>query len=174
MPRGGHNIKPQAEKKLNGTYKPSRDAGRMEESTRHLETIPPPPLHFDARQIAKWDECCKLMKEAGVLASMDLDAICMYVENWFMAADAYEDLRDNGMTVWVEKYNKEGKLESKRPMTNPAFRQYQDCQKVLNPLMQQFGFTPKARMAIKLSAPKQKKESPILALLSKRKTGTNG
>ncbi len=174
MPRGGHNIKPISEKKLNGTSRKDRDAGRMETYVKPMETLPPPPPHFDERQKEKWQECCKLMKEAGVLANMDLDAIAMYVENWFMAADAYADLRDNGMTVWVEKYNKEGNLESKRPMTNPAFRQYQDCQKILNPLMQQFGFTPKSRMAIRLNAPKPKNESPILALLSKRKTGTNG
>lgn len=172
--RGGHNVKPETEKKLNGTYRPSRHGGRMETHTKTVESIPPAPLHFDERHAQKWDECCKLMLDAGVLANMDLDAVSLYVENWFMAADAYEDLRANGMTVWVEKYNKEGKLESKRPMTNPAFRQYQDCQKILTPLMQQFGFTPKSRMSIRLDAPKTKKESPILALLSKRKTGTNG
>ena len=174
MGRGGHNVKPVEEKKLNGTSRADRDSGRLESIVSTLSELPEAPIHFDERHKEKWSECCKLMKDAGVLANMDLDAIAMYVENWFMAADAYADLRDNGMTVWVEKYNKEGNLESKRPMTNPAFRQYQDCQKILNPLMQQFGFTPKSRMAIRVNAPKPKSESPILKLLTKNKTGTNG
>ena len=169
MGRGGHNIKPVSEKKLNGTHRADRDAGRLETVVKPLQSIPPAPHHFDERQTEKWRECCKLMKDADVLADMDLDAIALYVENWFMAADAYADLRDNGMTVWVEQYNKEGVMTSKRPMTNPAFRQYQDCQKVLNPLMNQFGFTPKARMAIKVQGTKPKNESAILALLSSKK-----
>lgn len=160
MGRGGHNIKPTAQKQKEGTSRADRDAGRVETIVKPVSQVPPAPKHFDRRHVAKWKECCKLLIESNVLALHDTDAIQFYVETWFLAADAYEDIKEAGMTSVVE--TKRGTIK----MTNPSVRQYQDCQKILKPLMEQFGFTPKARMSLKVEKKKEKAESAVMKLLS--------
>ena len=106
------------------------------------------------------------MKEAGVLQPMDYDAIVLYVENQIMAANAWNDIQENGITLQVPIMSKDGEVAGYKPITNPAFRQYQDCQKVIKPLMEQFAFTPRARMSIKVKDTKPKAESAILKAIN--------
>lgn len=160
MGSGGHNVKPTSQKKKEGTSRPDRDAGRVETIVKPVSQIPPAPKHFDRRHTAKWKECCKLLIESNVLALHDTDAIQFYVETWFLAADAYQDVIESGMTMVVE--TKRGVIK----ITNPSVRQYQDCQKILKPLMEQFGFTPKSRMSLRVEKKNEKPQSAVLALLS--------
>jgi len=160
MGRGGHNIKPTALKQKEGTSRADRDAGRVETIVKPISQTPPAPKHFDRRHTAKWKECCRLLIESNVLALHDTDAIQLYVETWFLAAAAYSDIVESGMTTIVE--TKRGTIK----MTNPSVRQYQDCQKILKPLMDTFGFTPKARMSLKVEKKSEKQQSAVLALLS--------
>jgi len=168
--KGGRNIKPVAKKKAEGTYRKDRDKDRLELSMPAFvgELMPPP--HFDKRHVVKFKECQRLLSDAGILQPQDFDSIVTYVENQILAADAWESLQKDGMTVIVTKMDKDGNIVSTRPMTNPAFRQYQDCQKILKPLMEQFAFTPKARMSIKVQREKPKAESAILKAMSRSKT----
>ena len=160
MARGGHNIKPVLQKQKEGTSRSDRDAGRVETIVKPVSQLPPSPKHFDRRQTAKWKECCRLLMAANVLADHDLDAITLYVENWFLAADAYQDLKERGTTFTMETPT------GPKIISNPSFRQYQDCQKILKPLMAEFGFTPKARMSLKVEKKQEKQQSAVLALLS--------
>ncbi len=109
------------------------------------------------------------MSDAGVLQPQDFDAIVKYTEAWWMSHDAFLEIQENGATLWVETAG------GTKPITNPAFRQYQDCQKILKPLMEQFAFTPRARMGIKVDPAdrKPKEDSPVMKLL-KTRTGTDG
>lgn len=105
------------------------------------------------------------MVRAGTLTLADLDAIACYCENWFISKDALEDIQRSGATIEIPIVNKAGDVVGFKRIANPSFRVYQDCQKILQALMNQFGFTPKARMGIKV-ADKPKKESTIMKLLS--------
>lgn len=151
--RGGHNAKSTKQHIKDGTYQPVRHAGRL--SVPAPDKIPDPPAHFDERHAEKWRSVCQHLLDAEILADQDTDAIEAYVENWFIAADAVQDIRENGATLWAET------AQGKKPITNPSFRVYQDCMKVLKSLFDQFGFTPRARMGMKVS-PKdaQKPEDP--------------
>lgn len=142
----------------------------MEEFIAPKKGIPTPPEHFDKQHIEKWESVCTLLEKFDLLFELDYDALAMYVENWVIARIAWDDLQKNGMTIYSETFNKDGDVTSRRPVTNPAFRQYQDAMKVVQPLQDKFGLNIRARMAIKVEPPKKQKDSPIMALLTKRKT----
>ncbi len=156
MARGGQNIKSKEELKANGTYRPAYHANRLEVAP--VSDMPPPPPHFDEKHRAKWDEICGQLFAAGIIAKQDYDAIVVYVENWLMAAEAFADIQKNGMTLWADSAG------GSKPFTNPAFRQYMECQKIIKPLFDQFGFTPRARMGMKVE-PKKEKTDPVADLM---------
>ena len=173
--RPAKNIKSSAQKAAEGTYRKDRDAARLENNLPKFDGQLEPPKHFDAPHCARFHECCRLMKEAGVLQPQDFDAIVLYVENQILAAEAWAEIRKNGMTIQVPITTRDKKVVGHKPVTNPAFKQYQDCQKILKPLMEQFAFTPRARMGIKVDPAdrKPKEDSPVMKLL-KTRTGTDG
>lgn len=173
MGRGGHNIKSTEEKRKQGTSRPDRDADRVENIVATLDHIPPSPRHFAGRHKKKWEEVCRLLSEVRVLAAQDVDAVTLYVENWFLASDAYKDLKENGMSIKVFEEKEDGRQVLKKVFPNPAFRQYQDCQKILKPLLEHFGFTPKSRQALKVERKPEKTKSAVMQLLTgvNKKTG---
>lgn len=149
---------------MSGTSRADRDGGRLENYVQPVSKIPSHPDHFDEEHAVKWRSVCEELDRHEMLFDLDRDALTLYVENWIMARHAWQDLQDNGMTIWVR--NEKGL----KPVTNPAFRQYQDAMKVVQPLQDKFGLNIRARMAIKVEPPKKQKDSPIMALLTKRKT----
>lgn len=168
MGRGGHNIKSTAQKVKEGTSRADRDAGRLENVVPVLTKIPPAPAHFEGRHQKKWKEVCKRLMDAGTLADADRDAIAAYIENWFVAADALQDVQESGATITVETQ------AGSRVITNPSFRVYQDAIKMSKAYQEQFGFTPKSRQSIKSATPQKQKESAVMKLLKgTTKTGTN-
>lgn len=156
MPRGGHNIKPQAEKKLNGTYNATRDKGRKEADVLPVSEIPCPE-HFDAEHRQKWKSVCALLKKNDMLFELDTDALTLYVENWIIARHAWNDIQEKGMTLYVELKH------GKKPVTNPAFRQYQDAMKIVTPLHDKFGLNLRSRMGLKVTPKEAIKEDPFEA-----------
>ena len=168
--KGGRNIKSVAQKKAEGTARKDRDNGRLELALPPFSGQLTPPTHFDKRHIAKFNECQRLLSDAGILQPQDFDSIVTYVENQILASDAWHSLQKDGMTIFVTQMDKDGNVVSTKPITNPAFRQYQDCQKILKPLMEQFAFTPKSRMTIKVNKEKPKAESAILKAMTRTKT----
>lgn len=145
MARGGQNVKPTKELKANGTFRPAYHANRVDVPV--LDGIPPAPKLFDAAHRKKWDEVCGKLHKYGLLTKNDLDAVAVFVQTWEMAAESLADIQKNGMTLWIESAG------GSKPVTNPAFRQYMECQKLLKPLFEQFGFTPRSRMGLKVEKP---------------------
>lgn len=161
--RGGHNIKSINEKKLNGTYRADRDLGRLESTVTTASEIPKPPKNFDSQHVEKWNEICQKIIDLGVFAIQDYDAIVSYVKNWAISETAWQDVVENGQTLWIETAN------GQKPITNPSLSQFHEAEMNMKRLFSEFGLTPRARMGIRAEAPKKKKESPILALMSSKK-----
>jgi len=149
--RGGHNIKPVSEKKMLGTSQPVRDKNRLENFITSEKSIEAPP-GLSARALEKWNWVCDKRSAHGVLTDADRDAIRIYSENWVLYEDCAADVQENGTYLWVET------SAGKKPMTNPAFRHMKDCESILRQIWDLFGFTPRARMGLKVekSAPKEK------------------
>jgi P27 family predicted phage terminase small subunit len=163
MPRGGHNIKSAKEKQLNGTHRADRDENRLETFVAPVKGVIPPPPHFDAEHAEKWSAVCSLLDSHEMLFNLDTDALTLYVETWVISRKAFNDMQEKGYTLRLK--NSQGE----KVITNPAFRQYTEASKMLDKLHDKFGLNMRARMAIKVEPQKQKKESPILALLSSKK-----
>ena len=152
--RGGHNVKSENDLKKSGTWRQDRHSGRMESTIKPLETLPEPPGHFDKRHAAKWSEVCG---NVAALTSQDLDALDMYVTNFFFWLDASAEVAKAGITFVDEN----GKI-----ILNPAFRVMQEAGKVILQVGDKFGFSPRARMGIK--TPKgdgREKTKSILGLI---------
>lgn len=142
--RGGHNAKPNQELAANGTYRKDRHAARLEAPP--AEGIPEPPAHFDAEHRQRWYKVGGMLKTLGILADVDAESLRTYVA---MAVTA-----DRAYIRYLEKAERCDWL---------IFR---DASTMAERLQDKFGFTPRARMGIKV--PEQPKTSPILEMMKGR------
>lgn len=152
MKTGGQNKKSVAKHKAEGTYNATKHGGQIVDVPLLL-SVPPAPPDFDSEHRAKWEDVCRLLLEAGILAKQDADSIRSYVETSVMQRRAWQDVVRIGM------------IDEEKGRPNAAFLVFERCDKILKPLREQFGFTPRARQSINLSPPPEK-EDPIMALLN--------
>lgn len=142
--RGGHNKKSTRELKENGTYQATYHANRLETVIKTEKRISPPP-NLPPRVLAKWTWVCDKIAANDMLTDADRDAILIYAENWVLYEDCADDVRKNGTYLWIET------SAGKKPITNPAFRHMKDCETIVKQIWDQFGFTPRARMGLKVA-----------------------
>lgn len=150
--RGGHNIKPTAEKKRLGTSQPVRDKNRLENFITPEKHIPA-PAGVSERVKTKWEWVCEKLAAHGVLTDADRDAMRVYCENWILWEDCAANVEENGTVLWVETAG------GKKPMTNPAFRHMKECETIMRQIWDMFGFTPRSRMGMKVEPKTVKEES---------------
>jgi len=163
--RGGQNIKSVAEKKALGTSRKVRDIDRLESAVTPVDEIPM-PAHFSGDLAKKWVWVCDRLKEHRVLTIADRDIVQVYCENWAIYEEATRNVLENGGTLWVHT------AHGKKPITNPAFRQMKDAETTLRQIWEHFGFSPRARMGLKVTGtPKTDKPDPFAELL---KLASNG
>jgi P27 family predicted phage terminase small subunit len=155
--RGGHNALSTTELQARGTYKAARHRDRLENHTTTVGTLEPPE-HLDGEQKEKFLEVCDHLAGFGVLSPADRDGITTYVETL--------DLQNKARQA-VQKYGAMIELEGKTA-TNPAARLYLQCEAVLKPLRERFGFDPKSRQGLKTKPAIKAKIDPMEALLGKR------
>lgn len=155
MGSGGQNVKSTAEHKAKGNFRPSRHANRAEHAAKVVETIPKPPDNFDKRHKDKWSEVCGRVFDLGALTESDLDALALYVKQWFVASDAWDDIQSGGITLTSDKGH---------VYANPAVKIYNEASEKVLKIGDKFGFTPKSRMGLKVE-PKAP-EDPMAAFLN--------
>ena len=131
-----------------------RHNSRMEKVLKVDTFVPDPPEHFNDVQIAKWHSIVKRFAEAKIWQTLDYDAMQSYVENWCLMDELMEVVRTEGAVIWVITPT------GKKPMRNPAHIAYMEAFKVVKPLMEQFGMTPRARQSI-IVQPKSDKPDPL-------------
>jgi len=152
MPRGGHNKKSNARHEKDGTLNTTKHTKPVVD-VKPVDAIPPAPDFFDNEHREKWQEVCGLLFEAGILARQDMDAVRTYVQTTILQSRAWQFGLINGIEV-----DEKGRLSA-------AFLAFERCDKILKPLREQFGFTPRSRQSINL-APPVEQEDPIMALLN--------
>ena len=134
----GRKPKTNQEHEQAGTLRPHRHINRL--SAPALPDIPEPQKDFDAEHAAKWYEVCGYLKDFEILAKQDAHAIRTYVESHVTATRSYRELLTMGTYIETEH----------GPRLHPLWRVYQDARKMEKALYDQFAFTPRARMAIKV------------------------
>lgn len=145
----GRPPKSTAAHKADGTFEPGRHANRL--TVRLADGIPDFPADFDDRHAVKWNNICELLKDAGILANHDVDAIRHYVEMDIITIDALAAYR--------------------KSKARADFNTYRDSLTIVLRLIDSFGLSPLARMRIKVE-----KKPPVSKALEamqggKRKTG---
>lgn len=142
MPRGGHNAKSTAELMRDGTFRRDRHADRLTLPT--VDAIPP-PADFDVEHAEAWHKFCALLRANGMLTTADRYAIRTFVEAERTAAHAYAILMEEGFILDGRKH--------------PAHLVYADAVKTMRAMFDQFGLTPRARLALKADKPPEPGES---------------
>lgn len=134
----GRKPKTTEDHKQSGTLRPHRHANRLVASV--LSGIPEAPDDFDQEHAAKWYEVCGYLKDFEILAKQDGDAIRSYVESHLTATRSYLEMQRIGFYMDTDHGHR----------LHPLWRVYQDARKMEKALYDQFAFTPRARMAIKV------------------------
>lgn len=145
---------PKSKKELqeSGTFRSDRHEGRLEDKVKLLEIIPKPPASFDKRHRDKWADVCKNVFDLGVLTENDLDSIEVYVKYWFIAKDAWDDIKASGYNIPTEK----GGLQR-----NPSIITMNEATKITQQIADKFAGNPRSRMVIKTSKQESKEEDPL-------------
>ena len=156
--RGGHNALSTTELQARGTFKAARHRDRLADNLTTVDTLEPPE-HLDSEQKAKFLEVCDHLAGFGVLSLADRDAITTYVETLELQNLAWQSVQKNGVMI-----DKDG-----QPTTNPAMRIYLQCDAVLKPLRERFGFDPRSRQGLKTKPAIKAKLDPMEAILGKNK-----
>ncbi len=151
--RQASNKKSAAQHRQSGTYNATKHSTDRLVSVPILKQMPPPPKDFDKEHAAKWEEVCRLLHEAGILAKQDLDAIRTYCETSIMQRRSVDMMKGGDM------------IDEEKGRVSAAFLLYERCDKILKPLREQFGFTPRARQSINL-APEEAEADIIGELLN--------
>ena len=121
MPRGGHNKRPTAIKKAEGTLNVSRQVENEFTPTR-LSVPPPPPEHYDERTKKRWRVIAKEMCDAMILHNVDVQVLENYCELYERYL-RFQDLMDeHGEIVITDKGNL---------VVNPATVQYLNCHRLM-------------------------------------------
>ena len=117
-----------------GTYRPDRHEGKG--VTKGLEKPPPPPkdLPEAAREI--WKAEVGELFAATVIAAKDLPTLRDLVMQVMYMRDAEADLKKNGLTIKADL------KAGEKLVTNPAWRIFQDAQKIVLQIRKEFGCTP--------------------------------
>lgn len=147
MASGGHNIKSVVDHKAKGNYQPVRHDGRAETKAKLLKTIPKAPEYFTERERKLWEIVCQDIFDLGILSAPDVRMVEMYVSHWFLWRDAVDDITKNGVSVVVESD------KGSSTIRNPYIQVMNESSKIVTQIADKFGFSPRARMGIKVSDP---------------------
>lgn len=156
---GGRPRKTDAQKKLEGTYRKDRSsAGSISFST--ITKIPAPPKSFDDVAIAVWNTICGELIKLQILQSIDifsLEIICNEMSIYWKC-----------MTQMGTSYTVSTGTGSYK--VNPLYTTASQALNNANRLAAQYGFTPAARMKLKMTTEDSKpKENKAMAIIHRKK-----
>lgn len=136
------------------TYRADRHEGKG--VTNGLKKPPPPPkdLPEAAREI--WKAEVGELFEATVIAAKDLPVLRDLVMQVMYMRQAEADLKTNGLTIKADL------KAGQKLVTNPAWRIYQDAQKIVLQIRKEFGCTPLSGQ--RMTMPEPPKPDPLADL----------
>lgn len=145
------NRKSIKEKKVSGTYRADRDAGKTDLIWSKLNTAPPAPDHLSEYGRELWGRYCKELLDRDDLCAVYLPGLQEFVFACDIARRAALELNERMVTP--SKAN---------PAVKPEFRIWQQAVKTINDLSAQFGFSPKARLNLPGVSREPKDSSSLL------------
>jgi P27 family predicted phage terminase small subunit len=134
----GRKPKPSALKLLSGN--PGKRPLNPAEPTYRADAELLPPEHLDGKAREEWLRCAPLLRDAGVLTTIDktaFAALCMCYSRWI---DAEQHVRREGCVI-------SGSTGS--PVMNPYVRVAAQALDQMRALMGDFGMTPSSRSRLR-------------------------
>jgi P27 family predicted phage terminase small subunit len=134
----GRKPKPSALKLLSGN--PGKRPLNLNEPRFPSDGELSPPDDLDTRAAEEWQRCAPLLRDAGVLTTIDrtaLAALCMSYSRWI---EAEQHVRREGCVI-------SGSTGS--PVMNPYVRVAAQALDQMRALMSDFGMTPSSRSRLK-------------------------
>lgn len=130
--------------KEDGTYRPDRHAAMS------LSPIaaPPPPKELSKEAKRKWKEAAGKLASAGILTTLDLDALSAYCEAFAVWRQATDTLQKEGQTY--------GHGELKKP--HPAVAIMQASAREMSVWASALGLTVASRRRMRIEPPKPAKQ----------------
>jgi len=147
MGRGGHNAKPTEKHKAEGTYNATKHRDRL--TFPVLDAIPKPPGYFTKEQVVKWNLFCTMLKRDGMLSDTYLELLERYCNAWLTWWKAHKEVDEKGITFDT------GSGQTKQ---NPAVAIEKEMLALMLRILQDFGYTPRSAMAIKMPGGKDEKD----------------
>ena len=145
--------KPQALKKIQGTYRPDRDSGIDNSLSDKKPTC---PSWLDTKAKSEWRRMSKELYDAGLLKYIDRAALAAYCQAWGRWQAAEELVNEKGLLIKTTNGNI---IQS--PAVGIANVAMRDMMKVLK----EFGMTPASRS--RLTVDKPEKEEDLVGELFK-------
>ena len=140
----GRPSKSDAELKASGTFRPDRHQHRAKADK--VDSLPTPE-GFDSEHLAKWEEVCDHLRAFEILAKQDSDSVMTYVVAIIMQRKAWAESLKGGDGV------------------KDAVLIFEKMEKIIKPLREQFGFTPKARQGIQTKPKEVTKVDPMMEIM---------
>jgi len=139
-----------------GTYRKDRHEGRG--SKKRLEALPEPPESLPKAAKEIWQKEVAQLFEATAISPKDLPALYELVMQVYYMQLAAADLEKNGLCLTADL--KAGKTT----VANPAWRVYQDAQRIVLALRKEFGLTPQSSQ--RMAMPEPPRHDPLDDLMN--------
>lgn len=145
MGRRGRPPKPSALKRLQGTYRPDRDA---KNPIKVSVDAPEAPDWLDDDGRAEWDFIVPELDKAGILATIDRTVLANYCSAAGLAKNATIAYQTDGLMLGV------GRFRKKHPMIKVA----QEARQQARQLGAELGLSPSARTRVSVPDNKVKRD----------------
>lgn len=154
----GRPPKSTKELKAKGTFEKCKQGDRAKQPT--VEGVPAPPEDFTDRQVYWWNHYIKDIQSFTVLTEPHLNSIALLSRLMVEREKLDEQIQTKGHTF---------ETSSGQVKINPAFQARLAVDKEIIKLYEQFGFTLRSSMNLKVDKPKQQ-TSKILEMMKGGKT----
>lgn len=151
----GRKPKTTEQHRKDGTYNATKHRDRL--SFPLLDAIPKPPQYFTNEQAAKWNLFCTMLKRDDLLSDTFLELLERYCNAWLTWWKAKADIDKNGICF---------DTDSGQRKVNPAVQIEKEMLALMLRILQDFGHTPRAAMAIKVPGGGSHDDDPIMSILN--------
>ena len=158
----GRKPKPTTLHVLHGTYNTTRH-GRNRDGEVVIDAELEKP-ELSPRAGDHWDHVVADLDAAGVLGSVDQDALKLYCETWVQWDEANEGVRRHGVIIRSPK-------DKKTPILSPYFTASLKTADMLRRLLTEFGMTPVSRTGLKREKPEPEPDAGTLAAFMRNNAG---
>lgn len=132
---GGRPRKSDAEKKLSGTFRPSR--ANKDALGLAASPLPAPPSHLSAVERQTWRRLAKAINPLKIATAADVESFALMVQAVAVAHLAASELFRGGVTIVETSVTGEPKSK-----TNPAFYVFVQAQKLVMLHFSRWGMSP--------------------------------